>query len=102
MHPESRRAVAPLPLPAPDASAPPPTSTPVSRVGEQVLNAVVEIGGLTPLDVGWTFYTLFFLALCMLACVEQPKREGYFNAQAEVRHAGIRKTARALIRRLFA
>ena len=63
---------------------------------------VVEIGGVTPLDVGWTFYTLFFLGLCMLACVEQPKRGGYFNAQAEVRHASLRQTARALIRRLFA
>jgi phospholipid/cholesterol/gamma-HCH transport system permease protein len=46
-------AVAPLPLPASDASAPPPTSTPVSRVGEQVLNAVVEIGGLAQFS-GWT------------------------------------------------
>ena len=52
-------AVAPLPAAAPDASEPPPpTSTPVHRLGEQVLNAVAEVGGLAQfsgLTISWLF-----------------------------------------------
>ena len=51
-------AVAPLPATAPEAPAPPSLSTPVTRLGEQVLNAVAEVGGLAQfcgVTMSWLF-----------------------------------------------
>ncbi len=51
-------AVAPLPLNAPDATAPISYSTPVHRIGEQALNVVAEVGALTQfaaMTLSWLF-----------------------------------------------
>src|SRR3954466_3881731 len=51
-------AVATPPTHATDASGPPPSPTPIIRLGEQVLNAVVEVGALAQFSgqtIGWLF-----------------------------------------------
>ena len=51
-------AVAQLPVGAPDAPAPASLSTPVTRLGEQILNAVAEVGGLAQfcgITMSWLF-----------------------------------------------
>jgi phospholipid/cholesterol/gamma-HCH transport system permease protein len=50
--------VAPLPLDAPDSQGPAWTPTPVHKIGEQVLNAVAEVGNLAQfcgLTMSWLF-----------------------------------------------
>ncbi len=59
----------------------------------------VRISELTALDVGWSLYTLFVLALCGLACVELP-RTGHGRTQ-EVARADVLGTVRSLCKRLF-
>ena len=65
-------------------------------------NQVLTLDEMTGLDLAWGCLSLLLLALCMLACVEQPKGQGYINARAEVRHSSVSSTIVALFKRLFA
>jgi len=62
---------------------------------------IIDVERLTPLDVVWSGFSLVVFWLCVLLCIEPPRKGLQSSPETEVRRASLAGTLRAVGRRLF-